>query len=72
MVKLCLECDKISTLLQVLDFTPPSFQKTLVFTSSKEEADMVSKVFFPEKCGFPGKACTLTEMLWEESLSQAS
>ncbi|KAL8194880.1 UNVERIFIED_CONTAM: hypothetical protein K2H54_037528, partial [Gekko kuhli] len=44
MVQLCLECDKVSTLLQVLDFTPTSAQKTLVFTSSKEETDMVFKV----------------------------
>ncbi|XP_077166255.1 putative ATP-dependent RNA helicase TDRD12 [Paroedura picta] len=43
MVQLCLECDKVSTLLQVLDFTPTSAQKTLVFTSSKEETEMVSK-----------------------------
>ncbi|XP_060109824.1 putative ATP-dependent RNA helicase TDRD12 [Heteronotia binoei] len=43
MVQLCLECDKVSTLLQVLDFTPTSTQKTLVFTSSKEETDTVSK-----------------------------
>ncbi|XP_015270318.1 PREDICTED: putative ATP-dependent RNA helicase TDRD12 [Gekko japonicus] len=44
MVQLCLECDKVSTLLQVLDFTPTSAQKTLIFTSSKEETDMVFKV----------------------------
>nr|XP_056718535.1 putative ATP-dependent RNA helicase TDRD12 [Euleptes europaea] len=42
-VRLCLECDRISTLLQALDFTPTNAQKTLVFTSSKEETDMVSK-----------------------------
>uniref|UniRef100_A0A8C6YBU7 RNA helicase n=1 Tax=Naja naja TaxID=35670 RepID=A0A8C6YBU7_NAJNA len=42
-VQLCLECDRISTLLQTLDFTPMDAQKTLIFTSSVEERDMVYK-----------------------------
>ncbi|XP_070809115.1 putative ATP-dependent RNA helicase TDRD12 [Pituophis catenifer annectens] len=42
-VQLCLECDRISTLLQTLDFTPTDAQKTLIFTSSVEERDMVYK-----------------------------
>ncbi|KAK9392752.1 putative ATP-dependent RNA helicase TDRD12, partial [Crotalus adamanteus] len=42
-VQLCLECDRISTLLQTLDFTPTDAQKTLIFTSSLEERDMVYK-----------------------------
>ncbi|XP_048372100.1 putative ATP-dependent RNA helicase TDRD12 isoform X2 [Sphaerodactylus townsendi] len=42
-VRMCLECDRVSTLLQVLDCTPTNTQKTLVFTSSQEETDMVSK-----------------------------
>ncbi|XP_063169241.1 putative ATP-dependent RNA helicase TDRD12 isoform X2 [Candoia aspera] len=42
-VRLCLECDRISTLLQTLDFTPTDAQKTLVFTSSVEESDVVYK-----------------------------
>ncbi|XP_054856240.1 putative ATP-dependent RNA helicase TDRD12 [Eublepharis macularius] len=42
-VQLCLECDRVSTLLQVLDFTPTNGQKTLVFTRSTEETDTVSK-----------------------------
>ncbi|XP_025024114.1 putative ATP-dependent RNA helicase TDRD12 isoform X2 [Python bivittatus] len=42
-VQLCLECDRISTLLQTLDFTPTDAQKTLVFTSSVEETDIVYK-----------------------------
>lgn len=43
-MQLCLECDRISTLLQTLDFTPTDAQKTLIFTSSLEERDMVYKV----------------------------
>uniref|UniRef100_A0A670YIC1 RNA helicase n=1 Tax=Pseudonaja textilis TaxID=8673 RepID=A0A670YIC1_PSETE len=42
-VQLCLECDRISTLLQTLDFTPTDAQKTLIFTSCVEERDMVYK-----------------------------
>ncbi|XP_032087081.1 putative ATP-dependent RNA helicase TDRD12 [Thamnophis elegans] len=42
-VQLCLECDRISTLLQTLDFTPTDAQKTMIFTSSLEERDMVYK-----------------------------
>ncbi|XP_069919365.1 putative ATP-dependent RNA helicase TDRD12 [Oryctolagus cuniculus] len=43
-VHLCLESGKTSTLLQVLDFIPSQTQKTLIFTCSVAEADMVSKV----------------------------
>nr|XP_028596166.1 putative ATP-dependent RNA helicase TDRD12 isoform X1 [Podarcis muralis]XP_028596167.1 putative ATP-dependent RNA helicase TDRD12 isoform X1 [Podarcis muralis]XP_028596168.1 putative ATP-dependent RNA helicase TDRD12 isoform X1 [Podarcis muralis] len=42
-VQLCLECDRISTLLQSLDFTPTNVQKTLIFTSSVEETDIIYK-----------------------------
>ncbi|XP_060132083.1 putative ATP-dependent RNA helicase TDRD12 [Zootoca vivipara] len=42
-VQLCLECDRISTLLQTLDFTPTNVQKTLIFTSSTEETDIIYK-----------------------------
>ncbi|XP_053460585.1 putative ATP-dependent RNA helicase TDRD12 isoform X1 [Nycticebus coucang] len=43
-VHLCLECEKTSTLLQVLDFVPSQAQKTLIFTCSVAETDIVSKV----------------------------
>ncbi|XP_053126847.1 putative ATP-dependent RNA helicase TDRD12 isoform X2 [Hemicordylus capensis] len=42
-VQVCLECDRIATLLQILDFTPTDAQKTLIFTSSVEETDIVYK-----------------------------
>ncbi|KAJ6666007.1 hypothetical protein lerEdw1_000911 [Lerista edwardsae] len=42
-VQVCLECNRISTLLQILDFTPTDAQKTLIFTRSIEEADIVYK-----------------------------
>uniref|UniRef100_H0WIW3 Putative ATP-dependent RNA helicase TDRD12 n=1 Tax=Otolemur garnettii TaxID=30611 RepID=H0WIW3_OTOGA len=43
-VHLCLECEKTSTLLQVLDFVPSQAQKTLIFTCSVAETEIVSKV----------------------------
>ncbi|KAM5134210.1 putative ATP-dependent RNA helicase TDRD12 [Callospermophilus lateralis] len=43
-VHLCLECEKTSTLLQVLDFTPSQAQKTLIFTCSVAETEIVCKV----------------------------
>ncbi|MBZ3885328.1 DEAD-box ATP-dependent RNA helicase 20, partial [Sciurus carolinensis] len=43
-VHLCLECEKTSTLLQVLDFTPSQAQKTLIFTCSVPETEIVCKV----------------------------
>jgi hypothetical protein len=43
-VHLCLECEKTSTLLQVLDFIPSQAQKTLIFTSSVAETEIVYKV----------------------------
>ncbi|XP_058530596.1 putative ATP-dependent RNA helicase TDRD12 [Ochotona princeps] len=43
-VHLCLESEKTSTLLQVLDFIPSQTQKTLIFTCSVAEADIVCKV----------------------------
>ncbi|KAM6154331.1 putative ATP-dependent RNA helicase TDRD12 [Erethizon dorsatum] len=43
-VHLCLECEKTSTLLQVLDFIPSRAQKTLIFTCSVAETEIVSKV----------------------------
>ncbi|KAM4826007.1 putative ATP-dependent RNA helicase TDRD12 isoform 2-T2 [Thomomys bottae] len=43
-VHLCLECEKTSTLLQVLDFMPSQAQKTLIFTCSIAETEIVCKV----------------------------
>ncbi|XP_029780118.1 putative ATP-dependent RNA helicase TDRD12 [Suricata suricatta] len=43
-VHLCLECEKTSTLLQTLDFIPSQAQKTLVFTGSVAETEIVYKV----------------------------
>ncbi|CAO2625753.1 Putative ATP-dependent RNA helicase TDRD12 [Lemmus lemmus] len=42
-VHLCLESEKTSTLLQVLDFVPSQAQKTLIFTCSVAEAETVCK-----------------------------
>ncbi|XP_012588625.1 PREDICTED: putative ATP-dependent RNA helicase TDRD12 [Condylura cristata] len=42
-VHLCLECEKTSTLLQTLDFIPSQAQKTLIFTCSVAETEMVCK-----------------------------
>uniref|UniRef100_A0A8D0H6S4 Putative ATP-dependent RNA helicase TDRD12 n=1 Tax=Sphenodon punctatus TaxID=8508 RepID=A0A8D0H6S4_SPHPU len=42
-VQLCMNCERISVLLQILDFTPSNVQKTLIFTSSVEETEMVYK-----------------------------
>ncbi|KAM9048061.1 putative ATP-dependent RNA helicase TDRD12 isoform 2-T2 [Megaptera novaeangliae] len=43
-VHLCLECEKTSTLLQTLDFIPTQAQKTLIFTGSVAETEIVCKV----------------------------
>ena len=43
-VHLCLECEKTSTLLQTLDFIPSQAQKTLIFTCSAAETEIVCKV----------------------------
>ncbi|XP_005588803.3 putative ATP-dependent RNA helicase TDRD12 [Macaca fascicularis] len=43
-VHLCLECEKTSTLLQALDFIPSQAQKTLIFTCSVAETEVVCKV----------------------------
>lgn len=43
-VHLCLESEKTSTLLRALDFIPSQTQKTLIFTCSADEADVVCKV----------------------------
>ncbi|XP_049980483.1 putative ATP-dependent RNA helicase TDRD12 isoform X3 [Alexandromys fortis] len=43
-VHLCLECEKTSTLLQILDFVPSQAQKTLIFTCSVAETETVCKV----------------------------
>ncbi|XP_066493879.1 putative ATP-dependent RNA helicase TDRD12 isoform X6 [Tiliqua scincoides] len=43
-VQVCLECNRICTLLQILDFSPIDAQKTLIFTRSIEEADIVYKI----------------------------
>ncbi|ELK00520.1 Tudor domain-containing protein 12, partial [Pteropus alecto] len=42
-VHLCLESEKTSTLLQTLDFIPSQAQKTLIFTSSVAETEIVWK-----------------------------
>ncbi|XP_008589848.1 PREDICTED: putative ATP-dependent RNA helicase TDRD12, partial [Galeopterus variegatus] len=42
-VHLCLECEKTSTLLQALDFIPSQAQKTLIFTCSAAETEIVCK-----------------------------
>jgi len=42
-VHLCLECEKSSTLLQTLDFIPSQAQKTLIFTGSVAETEIVCK-----------------------------
>ncbi|XP_062817987.1 putative ATP-dependent RNA helicase TDRD12 isoform X2 [Anolis carolinensis] len=42
-VQVSLECNRISILLQTLDFTPHNAQKTLIFTSSVEETDNICK-----------------------------
>ncbi|KAG8510029.1 putative ATP-dependent RNA helicase TDRD12, partial [Galemys pyrenaicus] len=42
-VHLCLECEKTSTLLQTFDFIPSQAQKTLIFTCSVAETEMVCK-----------------------------
>uniref|UniRef100_A0A2K6JZ56 RNA helicase n=1 Tax=Rhinopithecus bieti TaxID=61621 RepID=A0A2K6JZ56_RHIBE len=43
-VHLCLECEKTSTLLQALDLIPSQAQKTLIFTCSVAETEIVCKV----------------------------
>ncbi|XP_012860656.1 putative ATP-dependent RNA helicase TDRD12 [Echinops telfairi] len=43
-VRLCLESEKTSTLLHTLDFIPSHAQKTLVFTCSVAETEIVCKV----------------------------
>ncbi|XP_039359432.1 putative ATP-dependent RNA helicase TDRD12 isoform X6 [Mauremys reevesii] len=43
-VQLCLNCERTSVLLQILDFTPSKAQKTLIFTNSVDETEMVYKV----------------------------
>ncbi|KAM9061450.1 putative ATP-dependent RNA helicase TDRD12 isoform 2-T4 [Sarcophilus harrisii] len=43
-VQLCLDCEKTSTLLRMLDFSPSHAQKTLIFTSNVAEAEIVCKV----------------------------
>ncbi|KAM5138134.1 putative ATP-dependent RNA helicase TDRD12 [Mantella aurantiaca] len=40
---LCLDDEKLSMLLQCLDFTPVNAQKILIFTASDEEAELVHK-----------------------------
>ncbi|EPQ05390.1 Tudor domain-containing protein 12 [Myotis brandtii] len=43
-VHLCLESEKTSTLLQTLDFIPSQAQKTLIFTCSVAETEIVCKI----------------------------
>nr|DBA16790.1 TPA: hypothetical protein GDO54_002329 [Pyxicephalus adspersus] len=40
---MCLDCEKMSVLLQCLDFKPVNAQKILIFTSFDEEAELVHK-----------------------------
>uniref|UniRef100_A0A5F8GBR5 Putative ATP-dependent RNA helicase TDRD12 n=1 Tax=Monodelphis domestica TaxID=13616 RepID=A0A5F8GBR5_MONDO len=42
-VQLCLDCEKTSTLLRMLEFSPSHAQKTLIFTGSVAEAEIVCK-----------------------------
>ncbi|XP_062997501.1 putative ATP-dependent RNA helicase TDRD12 [Elgaria multicarinata webbii] len=42
-VQVCLDSDKMSILLQTLDYTPTKTQKTLIFTCSTEETEIVYK-----------------------------
>ncbi|KAM9122009.1 putative ATP-dependent RNA helicase TDRD12 [Pangshura tecta] len=42
-VQLCLNSERTSVLLQILDFTPSKAQKTLIFTNSVDETEMVYK-----------------------------
>ncbi|XP_075694549.1 putative ATP-dependent RNA helicase TDRD12 [Rhinoderma darwinii] len=42
-IQLCLDCEKLSVLLQCLDFTPVDVQKILIFTKNDEEAELVHK-----------------------------
>ncbi|XP_075796244.1 putative ATP-dependent RNA helicase TDRD12 isoform X3 [Pelodiscus sinensis] len=40
-VQLCLNCERTSVLLQILDFAPSIAQKTLIFTDSVDETEIV-------------------------------
>ncbi|XP_074864401.1 putative ATP-dependent RNA helicase TDRD12 isoform X2 [Carettochelys insculpta] len=42
-VQFCLNCERTSTLVQILDFAPSKAQKTLIFTDSVDETEMVYK-----------------------------
>ncbi|XP_075045293.1 putative ATP-dependent RNA helicase TDRD12 isoform X2 [Mixophyes fleayi] len=42
-IHVCLDCEKLSVLLQCLDFTPVNAEKILIFTKSDEEAELVHK-----------------------------
>nr|XP_023419504.1 putative ATP-dependent RNA helicase TDRD12 [Cavia porcellus] len=60
-VHLCLECEKTSTLLQVLDFIPSRAQKTLIFTCSVAETEVVSKGSAEQGDKKPKSVLLLTE-----------
>ncbi|XP_071973327.1 putative ATP-dependent RNA helicase TDRD12 isoform X1 [Engystomops pustulosus] len=42
-IQLCLNCEKMSVLLQCLDFTPINAQKIIIFTKNDDEAELVHK-----------------------------
>uniref|UniRef100_A0A8I5ZR00 Putative ATP-dependent RNA helicase TDRD12 n=1 Tax=Rattus norvegicus TaxID=10116 RepID=A0A8I5ZR00_RAT len=67
-VHLCLECEKTSTLLQVLDFVPSQAQKTLIFTCSVAETEIVCKGSPAEQGGKKTKSVLL---LTERNASHA-
>ncbi|KAM7339843.1 hypothetical protein ACRRTK_000458 [Alexandromys fortis] len=67
-VHLCLECEKTSTLLQILDFVPSQAQKTLIFTCSVAETETVCKGSPAEQGNKKTKSVLL---LTERNASQA-
>ncbi|XP_073515727.1 putative ATP-dependent RNA helicase TDRD12 [Phyllobates terribilis] len=42
-IQLCLDCDKMSVLLQCLDYTPVDAQKLVIYTKHDAEAELVHK-----------------------------
>ncbi|XP_075182234.1 putative ATP-dependent RNA helicase TDRD12 [Anomaloglossus baeobatrachus] len=42
-IHLCLDCDKMSVLLQCLDYTPVDAQKLIIYTKNDVEAELVHK-----------------------------
>uniref|UniRef100_G1PGM0 Putative ATP-dependent RNA helicase TDRD12 n=1 Tax=Myotis lucifugus TaxID=59463 RepID=G1PGM0_MYOLU len=58
-VHLCLESEKTSTLLQTLDFIPSQAQKTLIFTCSVAETEIVCKGSLAKQGGKKAKSVLL-------------